>query len=318
MKRKVLMILISIVAASVFLAGIASAITLVPGEFGIKFTDNTFADLNYIVQSNGEIGAHPQQTVGAETGNVWGIFSMTGIHDLLDNDVENNTLSGAAYYTPGSDGKYYFGVYGGLTVSSTLPLGGDFYLTEVSSGSSYLKVYEVDASDVGVYDLAWAAGANVSGGGAFGTFGSAIINAPSATLWLDCTFSDYTLSYYDTIAETTDLEAIAVTDTQHSKAEAYLDIIGGTGASLFLQGVLPVFTGGAAPYTADLKMISDLTSTTNTQSDGSIVWDNNPWTNNSQDPITGTIGTPIPEPTTITLLGLGLLGCAGLLRRKED
>ena len=94
-------------------------------------------------------------------------------------------------------------------------------------------------------------------------------------------------------------------------AESYLDITGGTGASLFDRGVFDLGNTLVGADRADLKIISDLT---NQFSAG--VWTNpNGWTTNSQDPITGR-GAAIPEPSTIILLGAGLLGIGIFGKRR--
>lgn len=305
----ILTILMAVVAGSVFLASSGFAITLEYGTFAMKYSDMTFADYDYMTMTGGQVGAHPGQTT--PTGNVWGVFQLTTIHSLIDDNPENNVL-GLSYYTNGQDGKYYFGVYGGLTQSTTPTAFSDFYLTETTDGA-YLKIYELDASDAAAYVNDIVAGPNVAGGGAFGTFGQNIINATSATLWLDCEFSTDTLSFYAPTATPTDVELVDVNDSRTASTEAYIDIVGGSAAPLFDTGVFPLANSGASPYSADLKLISDLTSLLTTNNE----W-NNAWTTSSQDPITGNVVGPVPEPTTITLFGIGLLGLSCLLRRKED
>jgi hypothetical protein len=277
----------------------------------MKLVDATFSDLDYetIWGGDGGLPYHPDQDPDNISGNVWGIISVTQVFDLLDGDPENQNLAGAPYYNAGDDGKYYFGVYGGLTYiddSGSLP--GNMWLGATADGS-YLKIYEVDAADVSAYDDAWAAGPNVSGGGAFGTFGLDIINAPSADLFFDCVFSEGTLAYYDPNFLPGDLEFLTLSDSVTGSAQAYLDVIGGSGENLILKNSFPYYLP-FAPNRADLKIISDLNANWNPISE----WTSD-WTASSEDPVTG-IG--VPEPATMLLLGTGLFGLAGYARRKSQ
>jgi hypothetical protein len=310
--------LTSMLIALLVFAGVSQAIIINSGPFGGKYTDNSYADFDYLSGNLGPAVAAPGQDVingqynTTPTGNIWGIVSLTGIHTLLDNNPENNNLSGAAYYAAGSDNKYYFGVYGGLTyMSGSAP--GEVRLGAASGITPYLKIYEVGAADIGAYDAAATSGPNVPGAGAFGSFATDIINAPTAVLWLDTTFSANTLAAYDLGFQAGELELVKYGTTQTGDAEAYLDILGGTGASLFETGVFDLANLLIGTDRADLKIISDLTANFNGVSN---TW-TNPfgWTTNSQDPVTG-VGSTIPEPSTIILLGAGLFGI-GIFGRKK-
>ncbi|MDP3296871.1 MAG: PEP-CTERM sorting domain-containing protein [Thermodesulfovibrionia bacterium] len=302
--KKIIFLTSMLIALLVF-AGVSSAIIINSGPLGAKYLDVSFADFSAAITG---LPLHPDQDVNSISNNIWGIVSLTSIHSLIDGNPENNQLSGVSYYNAGSDGKYYFGVYGGLTyLSGSAP--GELRLQATGAGS-FMKIYEVNAADSGVYDASVLAGPNVAGNGAFGTFGTQIISAPSAVLWLNTVFSPGTLAYYDAQYQAGELELVTYSNSVTGSAEAYLDIIGGTGASLFETGVFPIaFPFG--PDRADLKAISDLTA------DGRFLpfvgwrW-NGDWTTTSQDPITG-VG--VPEPATVILVGAGLLGL-GIFRRK--
>jgi len=310
--KKIVVLTSTLIALLVF-AAVGSAITINAGPFGAKFLDQTFADLNYPLVSNGALGDHPLQTAGQESGNIWGIVSMTGIYTLLDGNPENNALDGVAYYTPGSDGKYYFAVYGGLNYMSGSAPGETRY--GAASYAPYLNIYET--TDPTLYGMAYLAGPNVAGAGALGTFGVNIIygadgiasTADDPTLYLATTFSPLTLAAYDVGYQAGELELITNSNSVTGSAEAYLDILGGTGAALFETGVFPM-GAPAFPFRADLKVISDLTQQYNVVQQR---WTNSLWTTSSQDPITG-VG--IPEPGTLVLLGIGLFGI-GIVGKKR-
>jgi hypothetical protein len=306
---------LSIAALALMGVGSASAAIIDPGSFGMKYTDNTYTDFTY-EGSGGLFGGtsglpNPPGYQGTE--NIWGIISLTGTHTLLDNNPENNALSGVSYFNNGDDGKYYFGVYGGLTLlsDSGTATNGQIRLKEVSPGSAYLNIYET--TDASAYDTALLAGPNTPGGGALGSFGAAIT---SGTLFLSTTFST-ALSAYDAGYQAGELELIQLSSVTTGSATSYLTITGGSGASLFEKDVFPISTPlpGWTGATADLKVISDLTAQTEVDPNtGLPVWNGvGDWTTNSQDPVTG-VGATIPEPATLLLMGTGLLGFAARKR----
>lgn len=272
--------------------GSASAFVFQTGPFGTKYTGVTFTDFNYSTIYGGASGLplHPAQDPNNISGNVWGISSLTNVFKLLDNNPENNSLSGAAFYNAGSDGKYYFAIFGGLTyLSDTGPslINRELRLQAASSNGTYLKVYEVSAADAGVYDAAVKSGPNVPGKGAFGTFATEIINAPSAKLWLDAIFSQGTMMYYDGAYQSGEVELLSQSNSVTGSTEAYLTIVGGSAAPYFKMGVFPIGFP-FAPNRADLKVISDTTANFRNGS-----WQG-AWTNSMQDPITGEFIVPVP------------------------
>jgi hypothetical protein len=298
----------------VFLAGTLMAVSSgwaisVPTEpLGIKFIDQTFSDLNYGNEPRSTfidaLPVHPQQD-GTPTENIWGIVSMQGVYTLIDGQPELQNLSGDAYYNPGDDGKYYYGVFGGVTVISItnnneVRLGVD----PTSPEGAYLKIYEHDST--GAYDADVLAGPNVAGDGHWNTFGTNIIS--DGTLFLDLVYSPLTLANYDAGYVAGELELITLSSATVGAAEAYFDIIGGSGAGLFESNSFPFSFPGIPGSYADLKLVSDLTA--------QFVGGNwqSLWTASSEDPVTG-VGV-IPEPGTMLLLGTGLIGLAGVGRKK--
>lgn len=273
--------------------GTAFAFNYQTGPFGMKYTGVAFTDFDYPNLYAGKLGIslHPAQDPNNISGNVWGISSLTNAFTLLDNNPENNSLSGTAFYNAGSDGKRYFAVWGGLTYLSDTGASTTNRQLRLKAGpdGAYLKVYEVSAADFGVYDAAYLAGPNVPGKGAFGTFGTQIINAPSATLWLDAIFSPGTMMYYDAAYQTNEVELLTQSSSVTGSTEAYLKIIGGIAAPYFKIGVFPLGFP-FAPNRADLKIISDSTLKINNLGK----WTSS-WTTDIQDPITGEFITPVPH-----------------------
>jgi hypothetical protein len=295
MKKLVFFALVAIFIVA--LAGVGMADVINPGPFGAKYIDQSYTSSDY--------------PGGPPTGPIWGVVSLTGTYNLIDGNPESQNLAGVAYYTPGSDGYYYFGVYGGLAPISTA--GATTYLGAATGQTPYLKIYAVPVADGDVYSTAVIAGPGV-GDGAFGTFGSAIINAVGAVLFLDLAppTGDYMATYQPTPgAPPGTVETFTISGATTGHTLSYWDVIGGSGADLIAQESFPFipnpYYNGAVidDADADLKIVSDLTGEVSPFG----------WVTSSEDPVTG-IGTTIPEPSTILLLGAGLFGI-GIFGRKR-
>jgi hypothetical protein len=88
---------------------------------------------------------------------------------------------------------------------------------------------------------------------------------------------------------------------------AFANIIGGTAASTFDLGNFSIFSDdGTIRWLADLRL--------EFEGEGNVTTLINGWQVDSDDPAMFGI---IPEPTTISLLGLSLLGLAGARRKKK-
>jgi hypothetical protein len=306
------------------------AITLEVGNFGMKFRDVTFLD----VDQDELPGVVPTQPGVLGSGNLWGVASVTTIHGLMGGNIESPLL-GAGYWSEGTDGEFLQVVYGGMTLNRTVDGNGtpassfpfDMYFQDDATTAelAYLKVYKVD------YDAMaddYIAGPNVAGGGESGTFGT---NIMSGELWLDCIINPYVLANYDANAVFGDLEFVKNSSIETGAATMYLDIIGGTAADLFIRDQFPLFPFAAweaaiaalFPGTpleeiyADLKVQSDLTALINPNgTTPAEFWvDSYGWSAVSEDPVTGSV---VPEPATMLLLGTGLMGLAGLSRRRKS
>lgn len=285
------------------------AVTLEVGDFGMKFRDVTVSDLDYKALP----GGLPNLPHGIQSDNIWGISSMTSIHGLMGGDIEAPVL-GAGYWSEGDNGQYLQAVYGGLHLNRTVDSAGspatgfpfDMYFQDAGlTGGAYLQVYLLDHD---AYANDYVAGPNKADKGELGTFGSDIM---SGTLWLDCVVVPNILKAYDPLnAVPADLEHVKNSSALAGSGTMYLDVIGGLAADLFVRDQFPLYDQ-SWPDRADLKLISDITALFNTTD---WEWtDPYNWSAVSEDPVTGSI---VPEPASMLLLGTGLIGLAGLRRRK--
>lgn len=305
-------------AAILLVLGLTSVVQaepiLVVGDYAFKFSGVTYADLNYPLLPTA--GTIPLAIGGTGSGDTWGIGHITSIQPIIGGTLEQPVLGGAIWSE--SSGDFLDLRFGGLTLahpdlttSAPTSFPYDLYFglgsgTDLNNGNAYLQIFHTTGTNP-AFNADFVSG---PGSGAYGSFGTTMDNG---ALWLDTTISSLIQDTGDPNAQAGDKEKSTVTAITAGSLTAYANIVGGSAAGMFANGLFPLINPDPS---GDFFLKSDLTSFLVLGQNG-ITWrtDVNGWTNDFHDPATARV---IPEPSTMVLVGAGLFGLGFFSRRRKQ